>query len=58
MSRLSKKMENKQIDDLVVMKMPKDDMLKLLEKAKDEDPELFNQLVKGIKNFYSDGDNE
>jgi hypothetical protein len=53
MSRLNKKVENMQLEGLNILKMPKDDMIKLLEKAKDENPELFDLLAGAIEQQYS-----
>ncbi|GHV11991.1 hypothetical protein FACS1894219_04090 [Clostridia bacterium] len=39
-------------DEAYIVKMPKEDMFKVLELTKNKYPELFDALVKGIIQYY------
>jgi hypothetical protein len=46
------------LDGLVAMNMPKDDFIRLLEIAKDKDPEMFDLLIKISESMFVYQDEE
>jgi hypothetical protein len=48
--------DDENIEDLVAVQIQKDDMITLLEKSKDDNPEVFNILIKMIERQYDQED--